>query len=185
VVVEVVDALVTALEAQWALGTRVSAADLSRPTRCPGWSVSDVMSHSIGVTLKFAEFASGTTERPRTPAGDLLGDGLEPALRAAVHSARTSWSRTDMSRECHLAFGTFPAELAAGINLVDVLAHGWDVGAFGDAAFECGDEVWSVGLEMAQRFMGPERDRDHYGAEIMVPGSSPPVQRFLGYLGRA
>jgi uncharacterized protein (TIGR03086 family) len=185
VTVEVVEALLAALEAQWALGTEATPPDLSRPTRCPGWSVSDVMNHSIGVTLKFAEFASAATDRPRSPTGDLVRGRLEPALRAAVDSARTAWSAADMSRTCHLPFGSFPADVAAGINLVDVLAHGWDVGAFGDAVFQCRDAVWSTGLEMAWRFMGPERDPRHYGVEIMVSDAAPPEPRFLGYLGRA
>jgi hypothetical protein len=31
-----------------------------------------------------------------------------------------------MARPCHLPFGTFPASVAAGINLFDVLAHTCD-----------------------------------------------------------
>ena len=183
--VEVVEALLTALEAQWVLGTQASVADLSRPSRCPGWSVFDVMNHSIGVTRKFTEFASAATDRPRSPDGDLIGSRPGPALRQAADAARMAWSAADMSRQCRLPFGTFPAEMAAGINLVDVLAHGWDLGAFGDAAFDCRDEVWSTGLEMARSFVGPAREPRHYGIEVMVPDAAPPEQRFLGCLGRA
>jgi uncharacterized protein (TIGR03086 family) len=183
--VEVVGALLAALEAQWVLSTRVSVADLARPSRCPGWSVFDVMNHSVGVTLKFTEFASDATDRPRSPGGDLIGSRPAPALRKAADSARTAWSGADMSRACQLPFGTFPAVVAAGINLVDVLAHGWDVGVFGDAVFHCPDEVWSTGLEMARSFMGPVRDPRHYGTEITVPETAPSEQRLLGFLGRA
>ncbi len=183
--VEVVEALLAALEAQWALGTRVSVADLSRPSRCPGWSVFDVINHSIGVTLKYTEFASAATDRPQSPIGDLIGSRPGQALRAAADSARTAWSAADLSRECHLPFGTFPAEVAAGVNLVDVLAHGWDLGAVGDVVFHCPDAVWSTGLEMARSFMGPVRDPRHYGPEVTVPDAAPFEQRFLGYLGRS
>ncbi len=89
-----------------------------------------------------------------------------------------------MSRECHLPYGTFPAAVAAGINLVDVLAHGWDVGSFGDVVFRCPDEVWSVGLELAQALLGAGRDPRHYGVEVAVSVDAPPERRFLGYLGR-
>jgi uncharacterized protein (TIGR03086 family) len=183
--VEVVEALLAALEAQWVLGTGASVADLSRPSRCPGWSVFEVMNHSIGVTLKFTEFASGATDRPRGPTGDLIGSRPAQALRKAADSARTAWSGVDLSRECQLPFGTFPAEVAAGINLVDALAHGWDVGVVGDAVFRCPDNVWSTGLEMARSFMGPVRDPHHYGTEVPVPEAAPPERRFLGFLGRA
>lgn len=183
--VEVVEALLTALEAQWALAVRLTVPDLSRPSKCPGWSVSDVMNHSIGVTLKFTEFASAATDRPRTPTGDLIGSRPGPVLRTAADSARTAWSAADLSRECHLPFGTFSAEVAAGINLVDVLAHSWDVGEIGGAAFHCSDEVWSTGLGAARSFMGPGRDPRHYGIEVAVPDDAPPELQFLGYLGRA
>jgi hypothetical protein len=33
----------------------------------------------------------------------------------------------DMTRWCRMSFSTFPAGLAAGINLFDVLAHSWDI----------------------------------------------------------
>ena len=183
--VEVVEALLTALEAQWVLGTHVSAAALSRPSRCPGWSVFDVLNHSIGVTLKFTEFASAVTDRPRAPDGDLIGSRPAQALRKSADAARTAWSGADLSRECLLPFGTFPAEVAAGINLVDVLAHGWDVGVLGEAVFHCPDDVWSTGLETARSFMGPVRDPRHYGTEVPVPDAAPPERRFLGFLGRA
>jgi uncharacterized protein (TIGR03086 family) len=142
------------------------------------------MNHSLGVTLKFVEFASGRTDRPRSPTGDLIGDSLEGALRTAEDSARNAWSAADLSRVCRLPFGTYPAERAAGINLVDVLAHGWDVGTFGDAGFHCSEGVWSVGLEMARALMAQDRDPNQYGDQITVSASAPPEQRFLAYLGR-
>lgn len=181
---EVVEALTTAVEAQWAVGRLVAPADLSRATKCPGWSVFDVVNHSIGVTLKFAEFASGSTESPRSPTGDLIGSSLDEALGSMVATTRRAWEAAEMTRECHLPFGTFGAEMAAGINLVDVLAHGWDIGSFQGGRFQCGDGVWSVGLEVARELIGQRRDPRHYGHEIPVAATAPAEQRFLGYLGR-
>lgn len=180
----VVEALTTAAEAQWAVGRLVAPADLGRATKCPGWSVFDVVNHSIGVTLKFAEFASGSTDRPRAPTGDLVGDSLDDALGSMVAATRRAWESADMTRECHLPFGTFSAESAAGINLVDVLAHGWDIGSFSGGSFSCDAEVWSVGFAAARDVIGQRRDPRHYGHEIEVAAEAPAVQRFLGYLGR-
>jgi uncharacterized protein (TIGR03086 family) len=183
--VDVVDALLDALEAQWAHAARATASDLVRPSRCPGWSVLAVLRHSVGVTAKFTEFASGATDHPRSPPGDLLGDRPDLALRATVDAARSAWPDADRSRRCHLPFGTFPADVAAGINLVDVLAHGWDAGSLGGSVFHCPDPVWSVGLEMAQVYLGDERDPHHFAAEVPVGRSASPEARFLGKVGRA
>ena len=181
---EVVEALTTALEAQRAVGRLVEPADLPRATTCPGWSVFDVLNHSIGVTLKFAAFASGATDRPRSPTGDLIGSSLDDALGSAAATARRAWESADMTRECQLPFGTFSAESAAGINLVDVLAHGRDIGSFRGRSFQCDDGVWSMGLAVARELIGQPRDPRHHGQEIRVAASAPARQRFLGYLGR-
>jgi uncharacterized protein (TIGR03086 family) len=101
-----------------------------------------------------------------------------------VTTTRRSWESADLTRECHLPFGTFGAEMAAGINLVDVLAHGWDIGSFRGGTFQCSDGVWSIGLEVAREVIGQRRDPRHYGHEIPVPSAAPAEQRFLGYLGR-
>ncbi len=173
-----------ALEAQCAWGGRATVPDLSRASRCPGWSVAEVMNHSIGVTLKFADFATGATDRPRAPTGDLIGGRLDRALRTTADTARSAWAEADRSRCCRLPFGSFPADLAAGINLVDVLGHGWDVGYLGGSEFTCPEEVWTLGLEMARAYLGPARDPRHFGPELDAGASASSRKRFLAYLGR-
>ena len=42
------------------------------------------MNHSIGVTMKFADFAAGGSDHPRTPPGDLVGRDHRLALRSAA-----------------------------------------------------------------------------------------------------
>ncbi len=181
---DVVDALLLAPEAQRALVAGADLADLARPSRCPGWSVREVINHSVGVTAKFAAFASGTTDHPTTPPGDLLGDRPDRAVRVTADLARSAWTGVDRSRRCHLPFGTFRSEVAAGINRVDVLAHGWDVGPLGTSVFTCPDEVWSLGLTMARLVVGAKRDLRHEAPEVVAPASAPPVVHFLGLVGR-
>ena len=89
--VERVDALVEALEAQHRIGQQVQPASLSLDTCCRGWTVRDVMNHSIGVTLKFTDFATGLTDRPRTPRGDLIGRNHRSALRSSADAAQAAW----------------------------------------------------------------------------------------------
>ena len=90
-----------------------------------------------------------------------------------------------MTRPCHLSFGTFPASLAAGINLFDVLAHTWDIAAATGVTLECPDELWQAGLEAAQTVIGPGRDPRQYAPELPVPAAASPRRRFLAFTGRA
>jgi hypothetical protein len=45
------------------------------------------MNHSLGVTRKFAGFAAGGSDHPRTPRGDLVGRDHRLALRSVVVAA--------------------------------------------------------------------------------------------------
>ncbi|HMH35693.1 MAG TPA: maleylpyruvate isomerase family mycothiol-dependent enzyme, partial [Streptosporangiaceae bacterium] len=144
------ETLLAALRIQVRTGRLVRSGQLSLESPRPGWSVRDVMNHSIGVTLKFADFAAGGSDHPRTPPGDLVGRDHRLALRLAAAAAQAAWASADMARPCHLPFGTFPASLAAGINLFDVLAHTWDIAAVTGVALECADDLWQAGLEAAR-----------------------------------
>lgn len=183
--VEIVEALVLALDVQWAVGRQVPASDLVLDTPCPGWTVYDVMNHSVGITLKFTDFAAGLTDHPRSPTGDLLGGDHPTALRSAADAAQSAWASADLSRRCVLPFGTFPGELAAEINLVDVLAHTWDISTSVGVPLECDDGLWLAALGAATHVIGPDRGGGHYAPEARPTGSSTPRQRFIGSVGRS
>lgn len=82
------EALAAALRVQVRTGRLIRATDLSLESPCPGWSVRDVMNHSIGVTLKLAGFAAGGGDHPRSPPGDLVGHDHRRALRSAAAAAQ-------------------------------------------------------------------------------------------------
>ncbi|MGO9657629.1 MAG: maleylpyruvate isomerase N-terminal domain-containing protein [Acidimicrobiales bacterium] len=48
------EALVNALDLQVGVGGQIQSSQLSLASACPGWTVRDVMGHSIGVTLSSA-----------------------------------------------------------------------------------------------------------------------------------
>jgi len=179
-----VDALLAALEVQVAVGQRVEPSQLTLASPCPGWSVRDVLSHSLAVTTKFTDFAAGRTDRPRTPVGDLVGPDHRAALRTVATAATAAWRTTDLGRVCHLPFGTFGAADAAGINAFDVLGHTWDLAEATGQRVTCPDELWAAGLDAARLVIGPNRDLTHYAAEVPATGDATPMARFLAYLGR-
>jgi uncharacterized protein (TIGR03086 family) len=180
----IAEALTAALDTQARTGQQVQAPQLSLASPCPGWSVREVMNHSIGVTLKFAAFAVGGADHPHPPPGDLLGRDHGLALRSAADQARDSWASADMTRRCCLSFGTFPASLAAGINLFDTLAHTWDIATAAGVILHCDDDLWTAGLDAARIVIGPSRDTRHYAPEIPLGANASPRQRFLAFLGR-
>jgi uncharacterized protein (TIGR03086 family) len=107
------------------------------------------------------------------------------AFNDTADHALAAWRDADLDRMCHLPFGTFTAELAAGINLFDLLAHGWDIHQATGATFSCPRTTWIAGLDAAQRVIGEQRDPNHYAPELPTPPGAPAQLRLLRYLGRA
>jgi uncharacterized protein (TIGR03086 family) len=184
VLVERLQALVIALELQAGVGGQIQSSQLSLASPCPGWTVREVLNHSIGVTLKFTEFAAGTTDAPHAPPGDLVGRDHRQALRVAARAAQKAWTGADMGRTCQLSFGTFSADAVLGINLVDVLAHTWDVAVAAGVDLVCEDSLWTTSLDAAQLLIGPYRDLRQYAPAIAVGASASVRQHFLGFVGR-
>jgi hypothetical protein len=87
-------------------------------------------------------------------------------MRKAADDAREARGSAGMTRSCRLGFGMFPAELAVGINLLDVLAHTWDIAAPVGVDLDQDHHLWRVGLDAAQDVIGPDRDSAHYGPEV-------------------
>lgn len=180
----VIVALGDALRLQVDVIHRLRLEDLAVTSRCDGWTVRKVLNHSVAVTAKFTEFASGATDEPRTPGRDLLGEDHAAAVALVTGNAARAWQGADMSRMCRLPFGVFSAKEAAGINLLDALAHTWDIAAVTSIDLNESSHLWAVGLEAATAVIGAERDTAHYAAEVEVGPAASPMQRFLGYLGR-
>jgi uncharacterized protein (TIGR03086 family) len=176
-------ALSIGLDAANRVTARVSAEQLALTTPCPGWSVRDVLNHLVGVTQKFNDFASGKTDEPTTRLGDLLGDDHRITTAEVIASSHAAWLTADLSRTCHLSFGSFPAPLAAGINLFDALTHAWDVSVATGIELDCPDEVWDAALQVARVVVSP-RDLRHYAPEQMAAVDAPPAAQLLAFLGR-
>jgi hypothetical protein len=91
----------------------------------------------------------------------------------------------DTSRRCELPFGAYSAELAAGINLFDALAHTWDVAVVSGLGLDETDGVWDVARCAAIAVVGEHRDVTQYASAVAVPSDASAMRRFLGFLGRA
>ncbi|MGH8992219.1 MAG: TIGR03086 family metal-binding protein, partial [Acidimicrobiia bacterium] len=99
---------------------------MDAPTPCGEWDVRALLDHAIGVIAGFAAAASRADSPGEPPA---IGDNPQPAFDAAARATLDAWHRPGaLEGMCTLAHGiTLPAEVAAGINFVDTLVHGWDL----------------------------------------------------------
>ncbi len=184
-VVQRLEDLLGALAAQGRIVGQLRGPQLSLNSACPGWTVREVLNHSIGVTRKLTDFASGVTDAPHSAPGDHLGGDPQLAVQTAAEDARKAWTQADLTRRCHLPFGTLSAEATIGLNLTDVLAHTWDIATAIRVTLVCNDELWVAALDAARVVIGPDRDERHYGPEPAIEPDALSRRRFLAFLGRA
>jgi uncharacterized protein (TIGR03086 family) len=133
-------------------------ADLADPdidvvTCCAPWSVYDVVNHVAAVTMKFTMFASGETDVPRTPRGDVLAGDPVSGFQGAARASQLAWASVDPTRQCHLPFGVFPALEAAAVNMFDVLVHGWDIADAVDRSYQIPADLLPGAIAMARRLV--------------------------------
>lgn len=119
-----------------------------------------MLNHVIATTTKFSQFASGLTDSPRTPIGDLLGDAPLPSFERCRASSADAWLTVDLQRTCRLPFGTFTASDAAAINAFDVLVHTWDIACTVGVTFQPCPRLTDLAYRVALRLVTAEAVAD-------------------------
>lgn len=168
---------------------RVTPDDLDSPTPCDGWLLRDLLDHMLDSLERLAGAAEGETAEPGPsdtgvrPTTDRLGDDCGLGAFAAVRQwAMAVWRRPDvMDRTVELPLGSVPAPMAAHMNLVEVVVHGWDVSqATGEAATIPPDLADPV-LEFCRGTVEPARGRA-FGPDLELGDTV--SERVVAFLGR-
>ena len=160
-------------------------ADLGRPTPCAGWTLADLLRHQVSENHAFAT-AAREGSAPDWDAG-VLGDDPYGAYKASVDDFLAAFADDAvLTRQLVINhFGTFTGEFAAGMHLIDTLAHGWDLARALDQPYEPDADVVHVALQLAELI--PDEGREARGAfarRVAVPDDASELDRFLALLGR-
>jgi uncharacterized protein (TIGR03086 family) len=165
---------------------RVTTAELDRPTPCAGWRVDDLLRHLVSLNRGYAAAAAG--EPAVWDDGDLGADHRQ-AFRESAKAVRTAFAAPDFAgrRVPVSRFGTFSGRTAAGLHLVEAVAHGWDVAVSVGAPYQPDGELVEVAYAVAARFpdgSGLRGPGAPFGEVVPVPETAPALDRLLGLLGR-
>jgi uncharacterized protein (TIGR03086 family) len=157
------------------------------PSPCEDWDVRGVVEHLAAVTSKFTRFAEGEVGIIRQDRGDRLGGDPVVGFASIVHESRATWRAHPeaMTRVCHLPFGRFDGATAAGINLFDVVVHGWDVATAVGVAWPIDDRAVAMALDVCDLLVTDEaRTAGQFGRPRPRTASTSAMRELLARTGR-
>ena len=140
--------------------TRVTPADLDRPTPCAGWDLRTLLAHMTGQDRGFA--AAALADVP----ADAFAPGDPATWEAGAAVVVAAFAAADPDRPVLMAeFGgtRFPLETVIGFHLLDTLVHGWDVAASLGVEVAYDDELLTAVRQQAELVPG--------GAVRTAPGA--------------
>ena len=163
--------------------------DLDAETPCEGWRLRHLMNHMLAALGRLAGAAEGEVAPPEAFDAraqallDRLGDDCGHAAFAGVRDRALAVWRSPgvMERTCALPLGSIPAPMAAHLNLVEVVVHGWDVSQATGERAAIPDELAGPILDFSRQAVGPARGRA-FGPDLSTGESL--SDRTVSFLGR-
>jgi uncharacterized protein (TIGR03086 family) len=159
---------------------RVGTADLDVPTPCEEWGLRELLNHMLAALGRLAAAAEGDMAPPEV---DRVGVDCGRSAFADVQKRALAVWRTPgvMERTCELPLGSIPAPMAARLNLVEVVVHGWDVSQATGERAAIPDSLAEPILEFSRRAVEPARGRA-FGPDLSTGESL--SDRTVSFLGR-
>jgi uncharacterized protein (TIGR03086 family) len=172
------------------IADRIGDDDLARPTPCADFDVRALLNHLVASTEGLADAASGEQWDTSTYGQDLVGDDPKGAFRRATTKLRDATADPSaLERTWAMPFGPSPGAQGAGIGIMELAQHAWDLAkATGQAddpgAFD--DDVSRMALDLGRKFMPPDDQRpaEAFGPTVDVPDDAPLHDQLAGFLGR-
>lgn len=179
---------IDAIERAWEQGTPVVAAlteaQLDAPTPCGNWDVRELLTHQLVETGMFTRVNLGLA--PESPDDESIDWARLAGEWTSIGGDNlASWRKAGLEGERTYPFGTFPAEVAAVINLGEIVVHSWDIAHASGQTFTPDPALVSIVYGLYGNMdMTPYRTYDVFGPEIPVATDAPELDRLLGLLGR-
>lgn len=165
----------------------VSVDQLTLPTPCREFDVSDLMTHIVGVGNRVAAIGRGEAQTETLPVPEGVNAGWAAAFDEALRQAVAAWADESMlDRKVELPFGTFDGATVASIYTMELTTHSWDLAQATAQVDSLDDELAQVSLAFAEMVLPPE-SRDGtvpFEAVVAVDADAPTYDRLAGYLGR-
>lgn len=170
------------------IARNVSDEQLTNPTPCTEFSVADLLTHLLGLSVAFRDAANKPSES-RSPEEALATD-LDPSWReklpVRLDELVEAWQDPQAWEDMTSAGGVdLPGDVAGLVALDELVLHGWDLARATGQDFRCDEASTELVFEFTRQSAGDVSSDDSiFGPQVAVPADAPMFDRALGYAGR-
>ncbi len=162
---------------------RIAADQWTAPTPCTEWSVRDVVNHLVGMNLVFVALFE---ESPMPARGaDRLGADPAGAYHRSAVALQAAAARPGVLERSQAT----PVGVATGVErlqwrIVDLLAHGWDLGQATGVAAELPDDLAEQALTFARARLPSQPRAGRFADPQPIRDNAPAIDRLAAFTGR-
>jgi uncharacterized protein (TIGR03086 family) len=159
---------------------------LAGPTPCSDWDVRALVNHTTWVVARFERTAAGQEPSTDGP-DDLVGADPAGAFDRASTANLAAWASPHaLAGTRRLPIGEVPAEMAAGVNFIDTLVHGWDLARATGQDATLDPALAGAALELSKvairdDLRGPGKP---FAPIVDVSAGASPTDQLVAFLGR-
>lgn len=153
-----------------------SAGDLTVPTPCAGWDLTDLVGHMVGQNLGFAAaVADGDAPVAAYESVPVSTDDVARTWQDSATRVRDAFGAADPEATVHLAeFGFRPTvAVALGMQLLDAAVHAWDVATALGQTYRPAEATVTVVLDMAKQIAARPGATPVFAAPLTEQGEDP------------
>ncbi|MBB6173328.1 uncharacterized protein (TIGR03086 family) [Nocardiopsis mwathae] len=168
----------------------IGGTSLDTPTPCTEWRLGQVLDHMINSLDLAARGVAGEAVEeaaldPEATAAAPVSGTPGAAFAAAADRARVTFAAPDVwDRELTGAFTGDRVYDVAGVMVVDVLAHGWDIARATGQDATVPDGLAEAALAFSRGFIRPEWRGTMFGPEVQLGPDTTKTQQLMAFLGR-
>jgi uncharacterized protein (TIGR03086 family) len=157
----------------------IAADDMSRPTPCTEFDVSQLTGHLLKSIT-----ALGGMVGAEIPARD-ESDSVERQVVAAARPGLDAWHRRGLDGNVAFGNGEMPAKGACGIFSIEFLVHAWDYAVAVGHEVNAPEPLSEYVLGLAHKVIRPElRDSAGFDDPVDVPADAGALERLVAFTGR-
>ena len=162
----------------------IDVPDLQSPTPCSDWNLEELANHLTG----FLPYSANAARRGAQLEGDAPNFAAHPdwadRFAALAADVGVAWSEPGaLDGTVQFGPGDLPAQYAAGITLMEIVIHGWDLARATGAPYSVDDDVAAA---VAEIVAGANRSAPEgfFGTPVEPPSGASVLETAIAGSGR-